>query len=150
MCNPWDTTIPVLSEMSLSKRVITHIDANNLYAVVLRPGHGLVAAFGETLLCDQCWADENIWSVGTSADIQQRKCRDPRVRAELLKLKQTMDRHRIPTENVLFIDCSTELAINAVVASVRESLAMDKPIEPWPNDVGLALTMAFREIAWDD
>ena len=141
--------------MVMSRRVITHSDQNGLYSVIVKPGHGLVVAFGPMLFSDKCWTHENIWGNDESSIIhtQQHKCRHPDIEAELTKLRQTAERHKVPLQNVLFVDCSGDMPIHEIVPIVQSAFARGTPLHEisdciMPNYVGIALTSVVRDQVW--
>jgi len=158
MTDPWNVnrSIPMLSDMVLINKTITHSDKDGLYSVIIQPGSGLVVLFGHTLLSDKCWAAENIWSDSTTVKTQQRKCESPQVREELVKLQKTAERHRVPMQNALLVDCSdnvplaeiAEIAQNAFAKDCSFDTVREKVFSRNPNIVGNALTAVARDEVW--
>jgi hypothetical protein len=150
-------SIPVLSEMSLKDRVITHMDQDGLYSVIVRAEVGMVVLFGPMLLSDRCWTLDNVWAGPGSDSIQQLKCEHPAVRAELKKLQQSAERSKITKEDVIFVDCSDGVCLQEVALVVQDAFAQDMPffvvqghvLASLPNHVGLAITQIFREGNWE-
>jgi hypothetical protein len=154
---PMRKSIPVLSEMSLKDRVITHMDQDGLYSVIVRSGVGMVVLFGPMLLSDRCWTLDNVWAGPGSESIQRLKCEHPAVRAELKKLQQSAERSKVAKENVMFVDCSDGVCLQEVALVVQDAFAQDMPffvvhghvLASLPNHVGLAITEIFREGNWE-
>jgi hypothetical protein len=156
--------IPMLSSMSSRNRVVTHSDEDGCYLIVMKPGAGLIAAFGLTLLSDESWPVED----GASDDLkstqpyilstQRRKTRDPLVFAELKKIEEMARKHKVPTESILLVDCTNECwTPDEVAVFARE--ALEKKVDfarirsngLWPklsNRVGLALTDVLVDEVW--
>jgi hypothetical protein len=147
-------SIPVLSKMSMKDRVITHIDQDETYCVVVKPNVGMVVLFGPMLFSDQCWTLDNNWT--GSEESQQLKCKHPAVRTELKKLQDSAERGRVPKENVILVDCSESACVDEVAIVVQNAFAQDIPFSVitghvlafLPNHVGLALTKIFKETTW--
>ncbi len=150
-------SIPVLSEMSLKDRVITHMDQDGLYSVIVRQGVGMVVLFGPMLLSDRCWTLDNVWTGPGSERTQRLKCEHPAVRTELKKLQQSAGRSKITKDKVMFVDCSDSVCLQEVALVVQDAFAQDMPffvvqghvLASLPNHVGLALTDIFREKDWE-
>ena len=147
--------IPILSEMSMANKVITHSDNEGVYSVVLKRGHGMVALFGPMLFSDGCWTLGNIWSENTALPTQRQKCESPAVFMELKKLQQTAERNQITRENVLLVDCSGDFPLRDVLIVVQMELSEEMPMLDLAfqvhahNSVGAAMTKVFQEEIWD-
>ncbi len=150
---PMRKSIPVLSKMSMKDRVITHIDQDETYCVMVKPNVGMVVLFGPMLFSDQCWTLDN--NCTGSEESQQLKCTHPLVRTELKKLQDSAERGRVPKENVIFLDCSEGAFVDEVAIVVQKAFEKETPfsvvtqcVSFVPNHVGLALTKIFKETTW--
>jgi len=157
--------MPFLSNMTSARRVITHSDDDGQYVVTLMPKAGLVAAFGFTLFSDAAWPGDELESEdfrASSAGIvqmQRIKALHPSVFAELKRVQGLAERHGVPRESVLLVDCSGGCATPDEVASqARDAFERDAPFSVmrsnalWPtlaNKVGLHLTDVFIDEIWD-
>lgn len=155
--------MPFLSNMTSARRVITHSDDDGQYVVTVMPKAGLVAAFGLTLFSDAAWPDDELESEDFRAStagvvqMQRIKALHPSVFAELKRIQGLAERHGVPRENVLLVDCSLS-APDEVAAQAREAFERDAPFSAmrsnalWPtlaNKVGLHLTDVFIDEIWD-
>ena len=161
--DPWNTQtqtpmkkgIPILSEMSMANKVITHSDNEGLYSVALKREHGLVVLFGPMLFSDRCWTLDSIWSESSALPTQMQKCESPAVFMELKKLQQTAERNKIPRENVLLVDCSGDISLKETLVIVQMALSQDISMTELAchvqgnNSVGAAMTKVFQEEIWD-
>jgi hypothetical protein len=154
---PMRKSIPILSEMSMKNRVITHMDQDGMYRIIIRPEFGVVVLFGPMLLSDRCWTLDNIWAGPGLESIQKLKCQHPAVRAELKKLQQTAERSKVPKENVILVDCSDGVCLEEVSLVVQDAFAQGMHffvieghvLASLPNHVGVSLTKIFRENNWE-
>jgi hypothetical protein len=154
---PMRKSIPILSEMTLKDRVITHSDQDGIYSVILRKEVGMVVLFGPMLFSDGCWTLDHAWGGPALERTQELKCQHPEVRAEFKKLQQTAERSKIPKENVVFVDCSEDVCLQEATLVIQDSFAQDMPLfvienhvlASLPNHVGATLTNIFREGSWE-
>ena len=126
--------IPLLSCMTTQDSVIMHTDSERVYAVLIKPSHGMIVAFSDGLLY---------------------KIQGDR---ELFALKKTAIANKIPRENVLFLDCEhncmaemTDLIRYGLVSKVSFSAIRSNAL--WPklmNKNGLAITDRFIDKIWDE
>lgn len=155
--------IPFLCDMTSKNRVNTHSDADGCYVVTIKRKVGLVAAFGVTLLSDQFWNDPTMSDDFRQSSegvrlLQRRKARDPTVFRELRKLQELANKHSVPSERVLLVDCSQgPMTPDEVASLAREALEREVAFERirsnalWPsvtNRVGLTLTDVLIDEAW--
>lgn len=157
--------MPFLSNMTSQRRVITHSDDDGQYVVTVMPKVGLVAAFGLTLLSDAAWpeddheSDDFRASTEGTVQAQRLKAMHPLVFDELKRIQELAERHGVPRENVLLVDCSgsrttpDEVGSNARDAFDRgASFSAMRSNALWPavaNKVGLHLTDVFIDDIWD-
>lgn len=157
--------MPFLSKMSSAHRVVTHSDEDGQYVVTVKPGAGMVAAFGLTLLSDEAWPEDPCESDDFRASsegvlqAQRLKAMHPLVFDELKKLQDMAERSKVPRENVLLVDCgAARTTPDVVAAQARDALERDVPFATvranalWPelgNKVGLCLTDVFLDEIWD-
>ena len=115
--------IPKLSSMVVENRIITHCDCNGTYIIVVKPKSALVAAFGQNRLADIMWSTEEPYDDDSALKRQRMKAKDPEVFAELKAIQTTAQKHGVPRENVLLVDCSTRVVTpDEVAASARDAL----------------------------
>ena len=154
---PMQKSIPILSDMSLKDKVITHTDHNGLYSVIMRREVGMVVLFGQMLFSDRCWTLDHAWGGPALERIQEQKCQHQEVRAEFKKLQKTAERSKIPRECVLFVDCSESVCLQEATLVVQDAFAQDMPmfvieghvLASLPNHVGISLSKIFRESNWE-
>lgn len=157
--------MPFLSNMTSARRVITHSDDDGQYVVTLKPKVGLVAAFGLTLFSDAAWPEDEHESADFRASnegmvqMQRIKAMHPVVFDELKRIQELAERHSVPRENVLLVDCGgCSTTPDEVGSHTRDAFERDAPFVTmrsnalWPtlsNKVGLHLTDVFIDDIWD-
>lgn len=148
--------IPVLCDMIKVNQVMTHMDRNKSYFIVLKARHGLIAIFGHTPLADAWWSSDNNFNQtdGEIYTIQKRKAHNPLVMEELLKIRDLAKRHNIPKEEVLLIEEHPTNVENMALV-IRQSFATGCTIHDvsatlplLSNRIGQALTQILVEEMW--
>ena len=148
--------IPVLCDMTKVNHVMTHMDRNKSYFIVLKARHGLIVVFGLTPFSDGWWSSDNNLNQtdGELYTIQKRKAQNPLVMEELLKIRDLAKRHNIPKEAVLLIEEQPN-NVESMASSIRQSFATGGTIHDvsamlplLSNRIGQALTQILTEEMW--
>ena len=152
-----NTRVPILCDMVKVNQVMTHMDKNKTYFLVLKARHGLVAIFGVTPLSDLWWSgnDNQNMSDNELYIAQRRKARNPLVMDELMKIRDLAQRHNIPKEEILLIEESS-MPAEDLASRVRQSFGTGGTVHDisaslplLSNRVGQALTQILMDEMWD-
>lgn len=149
--------VPILCDMVKVNQVMTHMDRNKSYFLVLKARHGLVAIFGHTPLSDTWWggADQNLNQSDNELYItQRRKTQNPLVMEELLKIRDLAKRHSIPKEAILLVEESS-CNVEDTASRVRQMFGTGGTVHDvsatlplLSNRVGQALTHILVDEMW--
>jgi len=116
------------------------------------------------LFCDELWPirleSQQYTTVSGIRSLQRVKTEDFRVFSELKKIQSLAEKHKVPRENVLLVDCSSsnhsceELGFLITEGFNREMKFQDiRSNSLWPglkNTTGLHLTDCFIDEIWDE
>jgi hypothetical protein len=148
--------IPTLCDMVKVNQVITHMDRDKSYYIVLKERHGLVVVFGLTPLADAWWgADRQQNKSDSEVYLSQRqKAQNPLVMGELIKIRDLAQRHSIPKESILMIE-ETKRSVEELSSKVRQAFGtggtvgdVSSMLPLLSNRVGQALTQILIDEVW--
>jgi translation initiation factor 1 (eIF-1/SUI1) len=137
-------------------QVITHMDRDKSYYIVLKERHGLVVVFGLTPLADAWWGADRLQNKSDSEIYlaQRQKAQNPLVMSELVKIRDLALRHNIPRESILMIEESKH-SVEELASKVRQSFGTGGAVSDvsamlplLSNRVGQALTQILVDEVW--
>ncbi len=138
--------------MYKSNKISVHHDKLRTYINVVKDNHGMVICFGVNIFSDEAWEPQ---SPEDLYQLLKAKCKDAFVFAELKAIEELALSHNIPTQEILFVDCSKPILTPQSVASIvqqafsfNDTVTSMRSNRMWPelrNSVGIELTCLFLD-----
>jgi hypothetical protein len=131
---------------------------------MVRPKNGIVVCYKDCLFCDEMWPvrleSEEYKTTHGKRMLQRIKTEDNRVYTELKKIQNMAEKHKVPRENILFVDCTdsnytceeiSHLAIEGLNRNMKFNTIRSNSLWPgFKNSVGLEFTDCFIDEIWEE